>query len=280
MMLSKIWPQIDSHSASFQVVSDLHLEVNQQYSSFDIPVRAKHLILAGDIGRLVDYDSYRIFLERQISQFERVFLVLGNHEFYNDTFSAGLKKAQQLESDPAMNGRLVLLHRARYDIPGTRVTILGCTLWSKIPDEAKDTVRLMIQDFRNIQDWTVDDHNATHDSDLAWLLGEINSSQTKHKAQSKKQILLVVTHHAPSTKGTSSPQYAKSPWSSAFGTDVLPRISKSVGIKAWVFGHTHYTTEFKHGQVRVVSNQRGYVLSRSDTAGAKDGFDVEKVIHV
>jgi len=26
-----------------------------------------------------------------------------------------------------------------------------------------------------------------------------------------------------------------------------------------MFGHTHYTTEFKKGGVKVVANQRGYV---------------------
>ena len=108
--------------------SHLHLELNQQYLSFEIPVCAKNLILAGDIGRLVDYDNYLKFLQKQTDRFELVFLVLGNHEFYNDTLIAGLQKAQQLEQESCLNGRLVLLHRARYDVPGTNITILGCTL--------------------------------------------------------------------------------------------------------------------------------------------------------
>lgn len=55
-------------SSSFQVLSDLHLEINQQYS-FDIPVCSKYLILAGDIGRLEDYNKYRDFLQNQTSKF-------------------------------------------------------------------------------------------------------------------------------------------------------------------------------------------------------------------
>lgn len=39
---------------SFQILSDLHLEINQEYLSFEIPVCAEHLVLAGDVGRLVD----------------------------------------------------------------------------------------------------------------------------------------------------------------------------------------------------------------------------------
>lgn len=90
----------------------------------------------------MDYDNYLKFLQKQTDRFELVFLALGNHEFYNDTLIAGFKKAQQLEQEPCLNGRLVLLHRARYDVPGTNATILGCTLWSNVPEIAKDTVSM------------------------------------------------------------------------------------------------------------------------------------------
>ncbi|KAK7605630.1 hypothetical protein BKA81DRAFT_226280 [Phyllosticta paracitricarpa] len=76
-----------SRSPKFQIVSDLHLEVGQQYSSFDIPASAPHLILAGD------YDAYLGFLRRQTEQFETVFLVLGNHEFYGITFGESIELA-------------------------------------------------------------------------------------------------------------------------------------------------------------------------------------------
>lgn len=280
MMFGKLRSIFDKSSVSFQVLSDLHLEINQQYLHFEIPVCAKHLILAGDIGRLVDYDNYLGFLRKQTDRFELVFLVLGNHEFYNDTIAAGLQRARQLEQEPSLNRRLVLLHRGRYDIPESRVTVLGCTLWSKVPDEARDIVWLKIQDFQQIQGWTVDDHNGSHQSDLAWLLNETESIQSENKTQNGKRSVLVVTHHAPSLQGTSSPQYANSPWSSAFATDILSQISKSSGIKCWVFGHTHYTTEFKTQGIQVVANQRGYVLPWINSKGSKGRFNVKKVIHV
>ncbi|KAJ5342830.1 hypothetical protein N7541_011954 [Penicillium brevicompactum] len=277
-MFDRVRSIFENVSASFQVLSDLHLELNQQYLSFEFPVCAKNLILAGDIGRLVDYDNYLKFLQKQTGRFELVFLVLGNHEFYNDTLIAGLQKSQQLEQEPCLNGRLVLLHRARYDVPGTNVTILGCTLWSNVSETAKDIVSMKIQDFGKIQDWTVSDHNETHQADLSWLLAEIESIRDSNKTQKAKRSILVVTHHAPSLKETSSPQNTKNPWTSAFATDVLSRIPNSSGIKAWVFGHTHYTTDFKLGGIRVIANQRGYVLPGSNLNGKKDGFDVGKVI--
>ena len=95
----------------FQILSDLHLEVNQQYSTFDIPAAAPYLVLAGDAGRLVDYDAYLDFLKRQTDQFRSVFLVLRNHEFYGTSFANGLERAKRLEDEPCLNGKLALLHR-------------------------------------------------------------------------------------------------------------------------------------------------------------------------
>ncbi|KAH8696476.1 calcineurin-like phosphoesterase [Talaromyces proteolyticus] len=260
-MFSKTWPFICRPSVSFQVLSDPHLEIKQQYQSYEIPLCADYLILA---------DKYRGFLQKQTQQFKLVFLILGNNEFYNGTFAFGLEKARQLEQESSFNGRLIILDRGRYDIPGSCVTILGCTLWSKIPHESRDIVQSKIKDFQKIKDWRVDNHNTCHVSDLVWLLKEIHSIQQVNEnveKRSQKQSILVVTHHAPSLERTSSPQHSQNPWKSAFGTDVLSHSLN--GVKVWVFGDTQYTTDFREGGVRVV-----------DSAATKDGFDIRKVIHV
>lgn len=106
---------------SYQINSDLHLEVGQQYSSILIPASTPYLVVAGDIGRLADYLT-------QIEQFELVFLVLGNHEFYSTTFTTGLERAWRLEKEPCLNGKLILLHKTRYDLPNSRLVVLGRTL--------------------------------------------------------------------------------------------------------------------------------------------------------
>lgn len=82
-------------SYKFQYMSDLHLEVGQQYSTFDFPPTAPYLILAGDIGRLIDYDKLLLFLTKQTSRFDAVFYVLGNHEFYGTSRSKGLELVSQ-----------------------------------------------------------------------------------------------------------------------------------------------------------------------------------------
>lgn len=278
MILQTIRSFFKGPSTAFQTLSDLHLEINQQYSSFEVPVSSQRLILAGDIGRLHDYDEYLAFLQKQTANFERVFLVLGNHEFYSESFELGLEKARQLEQEPCLNGRLVLLHQRRYDIPGTSVSILGCTLWSLIPSEATGIVQSKIQDFKKIKGWTIDQHNTAHESDLAWLRSEIQAIRDENENAPKTtdpRSIIVVTHHAPSLERTSSSQHARSPWSTAFGTNLLSE--KWDSVRLWIFGHTHYTTEFEKNGIRVVSNQRGYVLPWSKPP---EKFDVRKVFSV
>ena len=108
-MYEKIYSNFDKWSVSSQLLSDLHLEVNQQYLSFEIPICAKCLILAGDVVRLVDYDNYCSFSRKQTDRFKLVFLILDNHEFYNDTFEAGPRKARPIKREPSLKGRLILL---------------------------------------------------------------------------------------------------------------------------------------------------------------------------
>lgn len=274
----------------FQILSDLHLEVGQQYSSFEFPATAPYLILAGDIGRLIDYKSYLEFLTRQTERYEKAFLVLGNHEFYGLTFTAAVSEAERLVDEPSLKGKLVLLNRTRYDIPEfPEITILGCTLWSNVPEEAREAVSSKVKDFQKIEEWTVDNHNNAFDLDSAWLKKQVAAIGKGNKylpqGQSKKSIL-VVTHHAPSEQETASPNHVGSAWSSAFATDLLADGTWD-GVHTWVFGHTHYTTEFEKSGVKVVSNQRGYVLpgvmgnetgNKSDVKKRK--FDAHKVIRI
>lgn len=237
----------------FQILSDLHLEVGQQYRSFHIPVNAPNLVLAGDIGRLIDYDNYLAFLAVQTSRFDCVLLVLGNHEFYGLTFDAAIALAHQLEAEPCLHGKLVLLHQVRWDDPASDVTVLGCTLWSDIPPESAGVTVSKINDFKKITAWTVDAHNDRYVSDVTWLREQL--------ASVRGRTVLVVTHHAPCVEGTSRPADAGNPWSVAFATDVFgAREWAESGVRCWVFGHTHYTTDMVKEGVRVVSNQKGYVF--------------------
>lgn len=203
-----------------QIFPDLHLEVGQQYSTFNFPISAPFLLLAGDIGRLIDYATYRGFLETQVARCRKVF-VLGNHKFYGMDYRSGLDAARRLAEEPSLAARLVLglvlLHHARWDDPDSDLTIIGSTLWSHSPEDAYGIVEAKVKDFQKIQHWTVQQHTAIHAEEATWLreqVGQVNEGEIKRR-------LLVATHHAPCIEGTSRPKHASNPWTPAFATDLV-----------------------------------------------------------
>jgi Calcineurin-like phosphoesterase len=256
--------------ATFQIMSDLHLEVGQQYSTFRIPSRAPYLILAGDVGRLRDYEAFRAFLRDQVQQFMRVFLVLGNHEFYGESREEGLKLAASMEIEPELQGKLTIMDRAVFEISPDLV-ILGCTLHSHVPPESVQVVQQKISDFKRIEGWSVEDHNLEHDRDITWLRTRLDEYRSQENSSSgngtgrRKPGIVVVTHYAPSKVGTSAPQHEDNAWSSAFATPILERDAANGGLNAsslqcWIFGHTHYNVDTMRSGMRLISNQRGYVF--------------------
>ncbi|KAM0300256.1 hypothetical protein ACHAPM_006567 [Fusarium culmorum] len=262
-----------------QIMSDLHLELNRQYATFDFPVKATFLILGGDIGRMVDYDMFLPFLARQTARFEKVFLVLGNHEFYEMSYEDGISKARELEEEEILEGKLVVLDRNRWDDPNSKLTIIGATLWSKIHPSAAETITLRVSDYKKISGWSVAKHNECHARDLAYL-SETITGLGNLPAESQRTVL-VVTHHAPCVAGSSKPEHANAPFKTAFSTDVIQAREFVRGVAVWMFGHTHFTTEFKKGGVRVVANQRGYVLGyKGPTLEDTKGFNDERVVEL
>lgn len=264
---------------SFQVLSDLHLELGQQYDSFDIPPSAPYLLLAGDVGCLRDYRAYLDFLGRHVAAFERILLVLGNHEFYGFSYESGIREAERLVAEPSLHGKVTLLHAGRFDMPSHDISVLGCTLWSHIPQEASDAVRGRVKDYQKIEGWSVDKHNSLFADQLKWLRNEVTSV----RSTSPSAKIVIVTHHAPSILETSRPEQLENPWRCAFSTNILDE-SAWQDVSLWVFGHTHFTTEFVRNGVKVVSNQRGYVLPGNSRVTrpeiAKGSFDARRVVRL
>ncbi|RDA84025.1 hypothetical protein CP532_2928 [Ophiocordyceps camponoti-leonardi (nom. inval.)] len=259
-----------------QILSDLHLEVGKQYASFTFPATAPYLLLAGDIGRLIDYGDYLAFLQSLSARYKTVFLVLGNHEFYGIDYESGLDQAQRLVREPSLAGTVVLLHKARWDDPDSSLTILGCTLWSDIPEDRYAIVEAKIKDFSKISAWSVQKHNKAHADDLAWLRHEVD--QLESGTRDNKRRLLIATHHAPCLERTSHPDHTDNPWVSAFATDLLTDRCFN-GVEVWVFGHTHYSTDFfLPSGTRLVANQRGYVLPGGPSQKEARQFDAGMVI--
>jgi hypothetical protein len=145
-----------------------------------------------------------------------------------------------------------------------------------MPDSKKEIVKSRINDFKRISNWTVEAHNLAHAFDPSWLQGEVKTI----RENSTKPAIIVVTHYAPCTEQTSRPEYTNNPWSSAFATDIISSPSTAwPNVKVWVYGHTHFSNDFKMNGIRVVGNQRGYVFQPDEIYGREsEGFEMEKIV--
>jgi hypothetical protein len=262
-----------------QLLSDLHLEAPKAYDVFEIIPSAPYLALIGDIGN-VKHPEYFEFLTIQLTKFKTVFLLLGNHEPYGSTWAATKQKILEFEKEKREEsgasvggiGKFVFLDKTRFDL-SNNITILGCTLYSKILPTQAERVSFGLNDFYDIKDWTVEDHNQAHISDLAWLNNQV---KLLSKLEPDRRII-ILTHHSPTLLDeASNPKNAGSPISSGFSSDLSGEVCWfSANVRVWAFGHTHFNCDFlEESGKRIVANQRGYYFSQSE------GFDESKAIEL
>lgn len=261
--------------SSIQILSDLHLEAPKSYDIFEITPVAPYLALIGDIGCIKD-PGYFDFIERQLSKFEVVFLLLGNHEPYHSDWETAKEKLKQLEKETSEKngnggiGSLVFMDRTRYDI-SPNITILGCTLFSNVISSQLESVSFGLNDFYLIKDWVVERHNEAHTADLNWLNTQVSSMAETEPTRK----IIILTHHSPTTSPQATdPAHSQSKISSGFSTDLSDELCwTSPSVVVWAFGHTHFNCDFLGDTgKRIVTNQRGYYFSQSA------GFDGNKCI--
>ncbi|RYP45489.1 hypothetical protein DL768_008175 [Monosporascus sp. mg162] len=234
---------------------------------------------AAFVRELVErYFDHRAYVEGkgvESTEHQSRVLSVRNHEFYGLDYESGLDTARRLSEEPSLAGTLILLNRARWDDPGSSLTILGCTLWSAIPEEAYGAVESKVNDFRKIRKWTTQKHNEVHAEEAAWLRKQV--AQVASQDGNAQRRLLVATHHAPCVEGTSRPEHSSNPWMPAFATDLVDQEGWG-GVNTWVFGHTHYSTDLLRNGIWLVANQRGYVLPGS-VAQREEGEKAKKIAH-
>ncbi|KAI1092569.1 hypothetical protein F5B19DRAFT_483201 [Rostrohypoxylon terebratum] len=264
---------------TFQIVSDLHLETHQTYD-FAIKQTAPYLALLGDIGNVVDEGLFE-FIKKQLSRYWTVFFLFGNHEPIGTSWLLARRRvrdfADRMERLRARStiGRFVFLDQTRYDLNDT-LTVLGCTLFSNVSLEQFAAVKSRLVDFRQIQDWTVEDHVEAHRSDLQWLNAQVHRIA---KEEPRRQII-VFTHHSPTqddrAMGTG---HIGSPVLSGFATDLsVEECWMNPCVTLWGFGHTHYQCDFTddHGK-QVIANQKGTSQIPCDGFNAKKAFLIGNV---
>ncbi len=250
---------------SIQIVSDIHLEFYKDNNFPIINRHAPYLALLGDIG-YIEKQYYRDFLEIQSKKFEKVLILIGNHEFYSRKYSVD-QLIQMARNICESFDNVILLDRNHYNIT-EKTVILGATLWSNISSYAST----QINDFnkilvfpkatkyikhkemlgltnRNINiNLTKEIYYEYHKRDVAYLTEQIEFFKKQNKE------IIILTHHAPSL--IMNGKYSGNKIESAFATDLTYLFEPPV--IAWISGHVHANVDTKINNIRCVSNCMGY----------------------
>jgi hypothetical protein len=240
----------------FQIISDLHLETPLMSPSYDhyskpenFPIHAPNLFLLGDIG-LTNHPQLFTFLTTLLSAHTslQIFYVMGNHEPYHTTLEDSIARLSEFERDIkekySNQQRFYFLNRTRVDID-ERVTILGCTLWTHIPDHAAHDCTTLLKDFNEqhgICERSVQSHNSDHLLDLQFLNHQVQSITS----ESSEREIIILTHHSPTIDARANhPRHDKSSTNDGFRTDLSGEVCwTNMAVRMWGWGHTHFNCQF------------------------------------
>jgi predicted phosphodiesterase len=252
-----------------QYVSDLHLEHYDKNndgniipSMFLIP-NAPYLALCGDIGN-PDLTAYKDFLAWCSKGYTLVFLVAGNHEFYNYRSEVSSDMPTRIEKIRSLCSKfknVIFLHRDTYLISEYNIRILGCTLWADTSLGNEQNIITYMNDTRNILlEGTAPlfPRNMTelHRQEKEWLRQEIE------QARESKERLVVLTHYLPSFKLIHE-KYEGHPLNMCFASDCTDLMIEPV--KAWICGHSHTGVIKELNGVKCVMNPYGYPGEKVET---------------
>jgi len=244
-----------------QYASDLHLEMplnNAYMKKNPLQKQGEILILAGDINYLRNKQKgMDSFYEAWSKEFEQIFIIPGNHEFYGKHYPIqnifpSLKKKMR-DNIYYINNHVEIIDEARF---------IFTVLFSEISQEQSSLIKRFLNDFH------ISRYN--HDSNLSLTIKEYNKCHIKSRvfleeALSKpfKGRTIVVSHHVPYPK-TFIKGYPKFSYdlSEAFHVD-LTWLMKKYKVDHWISGHTH----FNHSSIEIEgtmfhTNQLGYIESQ------------------
>ena len=224
------------------VMSDLHLE----FGDMKRPPGGEVLILAGDIHV---GDKATDFIEDCLYDYDQVYYVLGNHEFYG----CNMQRVRHWWQEAAKNREnFEVLDNTVHAYGGVR--FIGTTQWTYAKDQGLSDYSLI--GFAN-RILTLDDTVFLHREAKLFLEDTL--------AQPWSGETVVITHHAPIPECV-VPKWQGNEANSHFHAN-LNYLMEEYDIAYWFHGHMHDSIFIEYEGTCVVCNPRGYYGH-----GANHGF--------
>lgn len=248
-----------------QYISDIHFEFFQD-KLFNIfyqkiyPV-AEYLILAGDISTIssnTNNQYYIKFLKYCSENWKHIFIITGNHEYYNSTIEHVNNTINDICKDfyniHFLNNSSIIIDNYKF---------IGSTLWSNIPNQYKYFAKQKLNDFIKIYDFNVDTYNNLNSSSVNFIKKEIENTNNLN--------IIIITHHVPSFDLIDQ-KYIDSDINYCFCNN-LNELFNNNNIKCWIYGHTHTPLEKEINHIKFCCNPIGYI-------GENKFFKLNKYIEI
>jgi predicted phosphodiesterase len=262
-------PVSSQNKFRFQLFSDIHLENYKRFPK--IKPLAPFLFLAGDIG---NYGKNFIdFFDYCSANWEKVFYVLGNHEYYDKSKTMETLYVDYLALFEKRYKNVFLLNNSFVDID-ENLRVYGDIMWTYPPIQNKSEAKIYFNDYNNIRYF---DHKMNEITTITPDYIAMYSKAQYHdlveflKTNEKKTIIM--THFPPTQTNTSSPKHKNEEQNvkDYFAWPDLIDAVDTTNVVAWISGHTHWSYDFTVNGVRLLSNQMGYREESSKTRFSQDG---------
>jgi Icc-related predicted phosphoesterase len=254
------------------LVSDLHLE----FAPVKLPAtNADVLLLAGDIvpiaylsERRTDAEARSIqrrmdyFVGETLSQYKRVFHIMGNHEYYHGVWEHVIQDFREYWDGHSPH--ITVLNNEAVSLDG--VVLWGGTLWTDFAGGNP----IHMEDARDgMNDYNLVYRDAPSEPYLRRNSLKLRPSDTQEEHENARYTLkeavetdpndkwVVMTHHLPSWRSIPE-NHAGSPLNWGYASDLDPFIETHPQIKVWVHGHTHNNWDYMIEETRILCNPRGY----------------------
>ena len=112
------------------------------------------LMIAGDLTEARKFHYFVPFVESVIADngFDKVFYVMGNHEYYGDALHKVVGRIQAaLDGSPILKAHMSILHNQCAMLDNGRVQIIGAPFWYQVAHGDEYAVAQRLSDYRYIK---------------------------------------------------------------------------------------------------------------------------------